>query len=280
MVFAPIPNRPYHEAFMRQAINMAELALASDETPVGCVFVHQGEVIGRGINGTNASLNVRYPPLPHPSVAADACLPQGTRHAEFVALAEIMAKHPQAIIRDTDLYVTVEPCIMCASALRQYGIRAVYFGCLNDRFGGCGGVMNIHADASVDRPFPVYGGLFREEAIMLLRRFYVQENDKGAASLPVAPSRNVHADVYIVDDSPRPQTEEEPRAQDGDPACTRCHAVAGELLPRRARHTRRLTCALRREGCSIRAADARRPSERAPARPSPREEGGGWVGIG
>lgn len=59
MVFAPIPNREYHEGFMRQAIGMAEMALASDETPVGCVFVRQGEVIGRGINGTNASLNVR-----------------------------------------------------------------------------------------------------------------------------------------------------------------------------------------------------------------------------
>lgn len=58
MVFAPIPNREYHEGFMRQAIGMAEMALASDETPVGCVFVRDGEVIGRGINGTNASLNV------------------------------------------------------------------------------------------------------------------------------------------------------------------------------------------------------------------------------
>lgn len=55
----------------------------------------------------------------------------------------------------------------------------MYFGCLNDRFGGCGGVMNIHADPGVDRSYPVYGGLFREEAIMLLRRFYVQENEKG-----------------------------------------------------------------------------------------------------
>ena len=68
---------------------------------------------------------------------------------------------------------------MCASALRQYGIRAVYFGCLNDRFGGCGGVMQIHSDQGVDPPYRVYGGLFREEAIMLLRRFYVQENEKG-----------------------------------------------------------------------------------------------------
>lgn len=58
MVFGPVPNREYHEGFMRKAIEMAELALASDETPVGCVFVHKGEIIGRGINGTNASLNV------------------------------------------------------------------------------------------------------------------------------------------------------------------------------------------------------------------------------
>jgi tRNA-specific adenosine deaminase 2 len=55
----------------------------------------------------------------------------------------------------------------------------VYFGCLNDRFGGCGGVMKIHSDPSVDPGFEVFGGLFREEAIMLLRRFYVQENEKG-----------------------------------------------------------------------------------------------------
>lgn len=58
MVFGPIPDREYHEGFMRKAIEMAQLALDSDETPVGCVFVRDGEVIGRGINGTNASLNV------------------------------------------------------------------------------------------------------------------------------------------------------------------------------------------------------------------------------
>lgn len=71
---------------------------------------------------------------------------QGTRHAEFVALSQITAKHPLSILNETDLYVTVEPCIMCASALRQYRIRAVYFGCLNERFGGCGGVMKLNAE--------------------------------------------------------------------------------------------------------------------------------------
>jgi tRNA-specific adenosine deaminase 2 len=67
---------------------------------------------------------------------------------------------------------------MCASLLRQYHIRAVYFGCHNERFGGTGGVLSIHNDKSIDPPYPVYGGIFREEAIMLLRRFYVQENEK------------------------------------------------------------------------------------------------------
>lgn len=68
---------------------------------------------------------------------------QGTRHAEFVALSQILAQYPPSVLQDTDLYVTVEPCIMCASTLRQFRIRAVYFGCLNDRFGGCGGVMRV-----------------------------------------------------------------------------------------------------------------------------------------
>jgi len=57
-----------------------------------------------------------------------------------------MKEFPLGIFRDTDLYVTVEPCIMCASALRQLRIRAVYYGCSNDRFGGTGGVFSIHSE--------------------------------------------------------------------------------------------------------------------------------------
>jgi tRNA-specific adenosine deaminase 2 len=57
-----------------------------------------------------------------------------------------MQKHPPGIFKETVLYVTVEPCIMCASALRQLGIGAVYFGCLNERFGGTGGVLTVHEE--------------------------------------------------------------------------------------------------------------------------------------
>lgn len=95
-----------------------------------------------------------------------------------MAISQILETRPASILHSTDLYVTVEPCVMCASMLRQFGIRAVYFGCYNERFGGTGGVLNIHSDKSIDAPYPVYPGIFREEAIMLLRRFYVQENEK------------------------------------------------------------------------------------------------------
>jgi tRNA-specific adenosine deaminase 2 len=156
----PIPgDLADHEKYMREAISMAERALGADETPVGCCFVYRGNIIGRGMNDTNRTLN-------------------GTRHAEFVAIDQLLSTHPPSVLSETYLYVTVEPCIMCASALRQYGIRAVYYGCSNDRFGGTGGVLNVHSDPGVDPPYPAYGGIFADEAIALLQRFYMQENVK------------------------------------------------------------------------------------------------------
>jgi tRNA-specific adenosine deaminase 2 len=143
--------------------------------------VHNNTIIARGMNATNRTLN-------------------GTRHAEFQAIASILSpvplppstspnsvpavdparpKYTADVLRECDLYVTVEPCIMCASLLRQFGIRKVYFGAANDRFGGTGGVMNIHDCRAVDPPYKVSGGWLREEAIVMLRRFYVQENEKG-----------------------------------------------------------------------------------------------------
>ncbi|KZZ89228.1 tRNA specific adenosine deaminase [Ascosphaera apis ARSEF 7405] len=154
-----------HERFMRMALDMGERALVCGETPVGCVLVYRGEVIGKGMNDTNRYLN-------------------GTRHAEFLSLEEAMKSHPKSVFRETDLYVTVEPCIMCASLLRQYHIRHVYFGCANERFGGTKGVLSLHMDPAIDPPYGITGGIFRKEAIMLLRRFYVQENEKAPNPRP------------------------------------------------------------------------------------------------
>ncbi|KAL7432442.1 hypothetical protein ACHAXM_003114 [Skeletonema potamos] len=79
-----------------------------------------------------------------------------------------------------DLYVTCEPCIMCAAALSMLGFSRVFFGCKNDRFGGCGSLLHLHKSEALPSAkhhgFPIYGGILEEEAISLLRSFYDREN--------------------------------------------------------------------------------------------------------
>ncbi|KAG1808735.1 cytidine deaminase-like protein [Suillus subaureus] len=154
-----------HLKWMQEAMVMAEEALAHSEVPVGCVFVRKNSIIARARNRTNELRNA-------------------SRHAELEAIDLILAdmgltpeptRYPLA---DTVLYVTVEPCIMCASALRQLGIKEVFYGCENVKFGGCGSVLGVNASVRhpVHPSYQATGGYLREEAIMILRRFYVTEN--------------------------------------------------------------------------------------------------------
>ena len=120
---------------------------------------------------------------------------QATLHAELEAIDHLLPTNP-APLSSITLYVTVEPCVMCASALRQIGIGRVIYGCGNDRFGGCGSVINVNSSCvspldvllcpnppremlDTHPPFVAEGGFYREEAIMLLRRFYMSENQNG-----------------------------------------------------------------------------------------------------
>ncbi|KAK7021150.1 tRNA-specific adenosine deaminase 2 [Favolaschia claudopus] len=152
---------------MAEAMLMAEEALAAGEVPVGCVFVRGNSIIAKARNRTNQLRNA-------------------TRHAELEAIDEILADSSltplgmstQYPLSDTTLYVTVEPCIMCASALRQLGIKCVFYGCENDRFGGCAGVISVNKglEHPSHPPYEAIGGYARDEAILILRRFYVTEN--------------------------------------------------------------------------------------------------------
>lgn len=165
--------------FMTLALGQAEKALDSAEVPVGCVLVHDGKVIGAGHNFTNNSHN-------------------GTRHAELCAIDRILTEFPPGIFSSTDLYVTVEPCIMCASALRQVGIRKVYFGAGNERFGGCGSVLAINRDTanqSIGSSYDVIPNLKRKEAVLLLRQFYTKQN-------PTAPMPKAKKQRIVKDDIP------------------------------------------------------------------------------
>ncbi|XP_006459785.1 hypothetical protein AGABI2DRAFT_219136 [Agaricus bisporus var. bisporus H97] len=161
-----MPDSEEHLNWMREALTMAEEALTAGEVPVGCVFVRDGSVISRARNRTNELRNA-------------------TRHAELEAIDAIFTdksltpKMTQYPLSTTTLYVTVEPCIMCAAALRQLGIKNVFYGCANDRFGGCGSVLGVNEGLGHPShpPFKAIGGYFHAEAIMLLRRFYVTENN-------------------------------------------------------------------------------------------------------
>ncbi|KAK1228684.1 tRNA(adenine34) deaminase [Marasmius sp. AFHP31] len=154
-----------HDSWMDEAMNMAEEALAAGEVPVGCVFVRDGRIIARARNRTNELRNA-------------------TRHAELEAIDQILSDKDltpevtQYPLSTTTLYVTVEPCIMCASALRQMGIREVYYGCGNERFGGCGSVLGVNKELVHPKhaSYNAMGGFRRQEAIMILRRFYITEN--------------------------------------------------------------------------------------------------------
>ena len=119
--------------FICKILSKAREALKVGEVPVGCIMIHKNEVIGTGRNEVNKTKNA-------------------TRHAEMVAIdrVRLWCKNERLsfedVLRDCCLYVTVEPCIMCAAALRLLGIPKVVFGCANERFGGCGSILNIHTD--------------------------------------------------------------------------------------------------------------------------------------
>lgn len=84
------------------------------------------------------------------------------------------------IFPQCDLYVTCEPCIMCAAALARVGIGRVFFGCSNDRFGGCGSILHLHKEDAIPskahKGYPIFKDILKSEAISLLRSFYDREN--------------------------------------------------------------------------------------------------------
>ncbi|KAN0024759.1 hypothetical protein ACTFIV_009168 [Dictyostelium citrinum] len=157
---------PNHCRFMEAAIEEGHKALKEGEVPVACVIVYKGEIIARGSNKTNIKKN-------------------GTRHAELEAFDQIFLnrelndRFKDSLLEECDLYVTVEPCLMCAVALQLCKIKRVFFGCHNDKFGGNGSVYELNfSPISNGRPYNCITGLLKERAILLLQLFYNQENKK------------------------------------------------------------------------------------------------------
>jgi len=149
---------------------LAEDALASGEVPVGCVFVHDinhqnpGTVMATGHNRTNISRNA-------------------TRHAEIECI-DIMidkfganTKELGEFMSKTTVLLTLEPCVMCARALRALRVKEVLFGAKNERFGGSGSVYDVHTNEAIgDPPLQCHQALDSQRSIKLLQLFYEQNN--------------------------------------------------------------------------------------------------------
>ncbi|KAM7213165.1 hypothetical protein V8F06_011459 [Rhypophila decipiens] len=303
------------ERCLHELAERARLALKTNETPVGCVLVYKNRIIAKGMNATNITRNgtrhaelmaisallsytkaddyeVKKEPSAKSKKSGKGKQPETSqpdpdesewgdvdpKDGHIYPYGQKLHPAPRVsrdIINECVLYVTVEPCIMCASLLRQLGIRKVYFGAVNDKFGGTGGVFRIHKNSphvaascppspmpqnvkgfarpalgrpvstsnipysqascssgdeksetnaeppvdpatlpgdggNVERGYDVEGGWGRDEAVTLLRQFYVQENGRApvprkkegrAARLAAMMERDGHAGGPMIDAS-------------------------------------------------------------------------------
>ena len=141
-----------HEEYMRQALELARLAMAEGEVPVGCVIVRDGAVVGRGRNRREEK--------------------QATAsHAEMEAIAQANEHLGTRRLDDCELYVTLEPCPMCAGAIVNARIPAVYYGAKDDKAGCCGSVLNLFEERFNHHP-RIYGRVLEAECAALLQEFF------------------------------------------------------------------------------------------------------------
>ncbi len=138
---------------MRQALREAELALAHDDVPIGAVVVRDGEVIATGRN----ERELRQDP---------------TAHAELLALQRAAAVVGHWRLHGCTLYVTLEPCAMCAGAIVLARVPRVVYGCTDPKAGAAGSVLDVLADARLNHRPEVVGGVRAQECAGLLRDFF------------------------------------------------------------------------------------------------------------
>jgi len=141
------------EVFMREALALARQAGVSGEVPVGAVVVKDGAVVGRGYNRPVAS---RDP----------------TAHAEVMALRGAAERIGNYRLADCILYVTLEPCAMCAGAIMNARINRVVYGAADPKSGACGSVVDLFAENRLNYHTTVVGGVMAEEAATLLQDFF------------------------------------------------------------------------------------------------------------
>jgi tRNA(adenine34) deaminase len=141
------------EDFMREALALAREAAGADEVPVGAVVVVDGEIVGRGFNQPIG----RHDP---------------TAHAEVMALRDAATRLDNYRLPGSTLYVTLEPCVMCAGAIMHARVGRVVFGARDPKTGAAGSVVDLFGEARLNHHADIVGGVLAEECGALLSGFF------------------------------------------------------------------------------------------------------------
>lgn len=147
---------------MKEALKQAKKAYALGEVPIGCVIVHQGRIIGRGYNRRNTDKST-------------------LAHAEITAVKRASKYIGDWRLEDCTLYVTLEPCQMCAGAIIQARIPQVVMGCMNPKAGCGGSILNILEMPQFNHQAAVTRGVLEEECSALLKLFFTQLRERNRA---------------------------------------------------------------------------------------------------
>ena len=141
------------EKYMKEALKQAKKAYALGEVPIGCVIVHEGKIIGRGYNRRNTDKNT-------------------LAHAEITAINKASEVIGDWRLEECTLYVTLEPCQMCAGAIVQARIPEVVMGCMNPKAGCAGSILNILEMPQFNHQVKVTRGILETECSQMLKTFF------------------------------------------------------------------------------------------------------------
>lgn len=141
------------EIYMSEALKEARRAFEEDEVPVGCVIVHEGKIIARGHNQIER-------------------LKDPTAHAEIIAITSASNYLGTKWLNGASLYVTIEPCSMCAGALVLARVKSLFFGAFDPKTGACGSVVNIVNHKKLNHRVKVKSGILKEECGEILKNFF------------------------------------------------------------------------------------------------------------
>ncbi len=151
-----------HEFFMREAIKEAKKAFEHDDVPIGAIIVYKDKVISRASNQVEL-------------------LNDPTAHAEMIAITQATNFLAAKWLLGASLYVTVEPCSMCAGALVLARVKEIIFGAEDPKTGACGSVVNIASNAKLNHRIKAVGGILENDCAVLLQEFFRRQRRKQAA---------------------------------------------------------------------------------------------------